>query len=181
VIAFDLSRESTGESSIDFRFGDEVFPANIQLDVTFNTRVAALTYSYKFFNNEKRSFGFNAGFNINQIEAGIAVSEGPSSGVMESGKATAPLPVFGVNGHLMLSNKWKFYGTIGVFALSFDQYAGVLTSISGGFIHNTFKNVGFGAGYYGFTVRVDSENEDFLGRVEYGYNGLIAYLNLRFR
>ena len=181
LIAFDLSRSSTGQSSIDFRFGDRIFAANVPLDVAFDTKVAALTYSYKFFNNEHRSFGFNAGFNINQIDARIAISDGPDSGTMESGEATAPLPVFGVNGHVMLSKKWKFYGTIGVFALSFDQYSGVLTSVSGGFIHHTFKNVGFGAGVYGFTVRVDSDNEGLMGRVEYGYNGVIAYLNLRFR
>ena len=94
---------------------------------------------------------------------------------------TAPLPTIGVNGHVMLSKKWRFYGTLGLVALSYDQYDGVLTSLSGGFLHQTFKNVGFGVGYYGFNIGIDSENEDLLGRVRYGYNGVVGYLNLRFR
>jgi hypothetical protein len=178
LVGFDLSRSSSGVSTIAFRFGDEFFPADLPLDVSFNTKVLALTYSYKFFNNAKRSFGFNVGFNINALEAAIATEEG--AGISESGETTAPLPVIGVNGHVLLGKKWKFYGTAGVFALSFDEYEGALTSLSGGFIHQTFKHVGFGVGLYSFNVRIDSENEDFLGKVRYGYNGPVAYLNLRF-
>jgi hypothetical protein len=178
LIGFDLSRSSSGISTISFRFGDAVFPADVPLDVTFNTKVLALTYSYKFFNNERRSFGFNVGFNINAVEAAIATEAGGE--LSESGAATAPLPVIGVNGHVMLGKKWRFYGTVGIFALSFDQYEGALTSISGGFIHQTFKHVGFGVGVYGFGVRLDSEDEDFLGNFRFSYNGPIAYLNVRF-
>ena len=180
LVAFDLSRESTGPSEITFRLGDTEFPANLPLKVRFDTAVAALTYSYKFFNNEKRSFGFNVGFNVNEIDVGVA-SLDDTLGLEESAAATAPLPTLGFNGHVMLSKKWKFYGTLGVFALSYDKYEGALTSISGGFIHHTFKNVGFGVGYYGFNVRVDSEDEDLLGRVRYSYNGLVGYLSFRVR
>jgi len=179
-IGFDLSRESAGPSNITFRLGDTEFPADLPLKVRFDTTVLALTYSYKFFNNEKRSFGFNVGFHINEISFGVSTLD-DALNLNESAEATAPLPTLGVNGHVMLSKKWKFYGTVGVFALSYDQYDGALTSISGGFIHNTFKNVGFGVGLYGFNIGIDSENEDLLGRVRYRYNGAVAYLNLRFR
>jgi hypothetical protein len=180
LVAFDLSRESSGPSNITFRFGDEEFPADVPLKVRFDTRVLALTYSYKFFNNEKRSFGFNIGFNVNEISLGVATLD-DALGLEESAEATAPLPTFGVNGHVMLSKKWKFYGTVGVFALSYDQYDGALTGLSGGFMHHTFKNVGFGVGLYGFNIGVDSENEDLLGSIRYRYNGAVAYLSLRFR
>lgn len=180
LVGFDLSRESTGPSTITFRFGGTEFPADLPLKVQFDTKVLALTYSYKFFNNEKRSFGFNVGFNINDISVGVATLD-DQIGLEESAKATAPLPTIGVNGHVLLGKKWRFYGTLGVFALSYDAYDGALTSLSGGFIHQTFKNVGFGVGYYGFHVGIDSEDEGLLGRVRYGYNGAVAYLNLRFR
>ena len=180
LIGFDLSRESSGPSSITFRVGDTEFPADVPLKVSFDTTVLALTYSYKFFNNEKRSFGLNVGFNVNEISMEIATTDDAQS-LKESANATAPLPTFGVNGHVMLSKKWKFYGTVGIFALSYEQYAGALTSISAGFIHHTFKNVGFGVGYYGFNINVESEDESLLGQVKYGYNGAVGYLNLRFR
>ena len=112
LVWFDLERESTGESTIEIRFGDEVFPANVPLDVRFDTEVIALTYAYKFFNNKQRSFGINFGININEIAAGIAVTGGGPS-ASESAKVTAPLPTLGVNGHVMLSKKWKFSGTVG--------------------------------------------------------------------
>jgi hypothetical protein len=177
---FDLSRQSSGPSNITFRLGDTEFPADLPLSVRFDTKVLALTYSYKFFNNEKRSFGFNIGFNVNEISLEIASLE-DTVALDESAEATAPLPTIGVNGHVMLSKKWRFYGTLGLFALSYDQYDGVLTSLSGGFLHQTFKNVGFGVGYYGFNIGIDSENEKLLGSVKYGYNGVVGYLNLRFR
>lgn len=180
LIGFDLSRESSGPSNITFRLGDTEFPADVPLKVRFDTGVLALTYSYKFFNNEKRSFGFNVGFNINEISLGVATLDDVLD-LEESAEATAPLPTLGVNGHVMLSKKWKFYGTVGVFALSYEQYDGTLTSISGGFIHHTFKNVGFGVGLYGFNIGVDSEDEDLLGSVKYRYDGAVGYLNLRFR
>lgn len=178
---FDLSRSSSGESTISFRFGNQVFPANVPLDVRFDTNVVALTYSYKFFHDERRSFGLNVGFNVNGIDTGIRATTTGGPEIQESASATAPLPVLGVNGHVMLSKKWKFYGTIGIFGLSYDHYDGSLSSISAGFIHHTFRNVGFGVGLYGFNVDIDSENEDFLGKITYGYNGVIAYINLRFR
>jgi len=179
-IAFDLSRQSTGPSNITFRLGDTEFPAEVPLEVRFDTKILALTYSYKFFNNEKRSFGFNFGFNINEISLGISTVD-KDIDLNETAETTAPLPTLGVNGHVMLSKKWKFYGTVGVFALSYEQYEGALTSISAGFIHHTFKNVGFGVGFYGFNIGIDSEDENLLGTVRYGYNGAVAYLNLRFR
>ena len=89
--------------------------------------------------------------------------------------------MLGVNGHVSLGKKWRFYGTVGIFALSFDQYDGRLISASGGFFHQTFKHVGFGVGLYSFGVQLESEDEDFTGMFEYRYNGPIAYLNLRFR
>jgi hypothetical protein len=171
---FDLQRDSTGVSTISFRFGDETFPADVPLAVSFDTRVFAVTYVYKLFNNRQSSFGFNFGLNVNEIKASIAVTEGPLQS--ESGSATAPLPTVGVNGHVMLSRKWVFFGSIGLFALSLDEYDGVLWALQAGFRHDTFKHVGFGVGFNGFNVRVDSENEDFLGRVDYAYNGVTAYL-----
>jgi len=179
LVWFNLQRDSTGESTFDFRFGDEVFQAGVPLDVSFDTEVIALTYAYKFFNNKQRSFGINFGININEISAGIAVTGGGPS-EMETAKATAPLPTLGVNGHVMLSKKWKFSGTIGLFALSLDEYDGVLTAVTAGFHHETFKHVGFGIAFNSFNVRIDSENEDFSGRIKYGYQGLAAFLNLRF-
>jgi hypothetical protein len=179
-VYYDLSRESSGPSDITFRLGDTEFPAELPLKVRFDTKVLALTYVYKFFNNEKRSFGFNLGLNVNEISIGVATLD-DAIGLEESAEATAPLPTIGVNGHVMLSKKWRFYGTLGLFALSYDQYDGVLTSLSGGFLHQTFKNVGFGVGYYGFNIGIDSENEKLLGSVKYGYNGVVGYLNLRFR
>lgn len=179
-VFFDLSRESSGPSTITFRWGDTEFPADVPLEVRFDTRVLALTYSYKFFNNERRSFGFNVGFNINEIDVGLATVD-EQAGLEESAQATAPLPTIGVNGHVMLGKKWRFYGTLGVFALSYDVYDGVLTTLSAGFLHQTFKNVGFGVGYYGFNIGVDSEDEDLLGSVTYRYDGAVGYLNLRFR
>ena len=180
LVGFDLSRESDGPSTITFRFGDTEFPADVPLKVQFDTAVVALTYSYKFFNNEQRSFGLNVGFNVNEIKVGVATLD-DRIGLEESAQATAPLPTIGVNGHVMLGKKWRFYGTLGFFALSYDVYDGVLTSLSGGFLHQTFKNVGFGVGYYGFTIGIDSEDEDLLGRVRYRYDGAVAYLSLRFR
>lgn len=179
VAAFDLQRSSSGQSTVTFRVGEEVFPADIPINVKFDTTIFALTYSYKFFNNEKRSFGINFGINTNKIDTALATASGPS--VMESAEATAPLPTLGVNGHVMLSRKWKFYGTLGVFGLEYDKYDGFLSSLSGGFIHHTFKNVGFGIGVYSFQVKIDSTDEDFIGRIDYGYNGGIAYLNIRVR
>ena len=178
LVIFDLDRESSGDSTIAFRFGDQIFPANVPIAMKFNTQVVAVTYMYKFFNNEKRSFGINAGFNINKIEVGLATSQGPS--ISASGEVTAPLPVFGVNGHQSLGKKWRFSGSIGIFALSFQNYAGRLYSISGGFFHQTFKHVGLGVGVYSFQVRLDSEDEDLVGQFDYSYTGPVAYLNLRF-
>lgn len=178
LVGFNLERASVGESTISFRFGDEVFPVGVPLEVEFDTNVLAVTYAYKFFNNHKRSFGMNFGLNTNQIRASIRSTEGVERGAV--GDVTAPLPTIGVNGHVMLSKRWKFYATIGAFALRVGDYQGVLTAVQGGFIHETFKNVGFGVGVYGFNVRVDSDNEDFLGRIETRYNGLVGYLNLRF-
>ena len=178
LIYFDLQRESNGQSTVSFRFGDETFPANVPLAIQFDTEVIALTYAYKFFNNSKRSFGLNFGINVNNIKAGIRTTTGGPT-LSESGKATAPLPTLGVNGHVALSRKWAFSGTLGLFALSFDQYDGLLASMQAAFLHDTFKNVGFGVGYNGFLVRVDSEDEDFLGRIKYGYNGLTAFLTFR--
>jgi hypothetical protein len=178
LFAFDLSRNSTGESTVEFRFGDKVFPANVPLSVRMDTQVIAFTYSYKFFNSAKRSFGLNAGFNVNRIDAGIATETGVS--IEESGSVTAPLPVLGVNGHVVIAGKWHFYGTVGVFGLTYLDYSGVLSTLSAGFFHQTFKNVGFGIGYYGFRIRIDSENEDFLGRFEYSYAGPTGYLTVRF-
>jgi len=180
LVWFDLQRESNGDSTITFFFGNESFPVGVPLHVRFDTEVLALTYAYKFFNNKQRSFGMNFGLNINEITAGIRVTDGSPSPPSETGEVTAPLPTIGVTGHVMLSRKWEFTGALGLFALSIDDFDGVLTALQASFLHRTFKNVGFGIGYNGFNVRVDSENEDFRGRIKYGYNGVTAFLNLRF-
>ena len=120
----------------------------------------------------------NFGLNVNELKASMAVVGGPDP-ISESSEVTAPLPTIGVHGHVMLSRKWKFFGTIGVFAASVGDHEGLLTGAVTGFTHETFKHVGFGIGYTGFKIRIESEDEDFLGKIKVSYGGVNDYVSFR--
>jgi hypothetical protein len=177
---FDIDQNAQNvPTGIEIRIGDIVIPIDTVTSSTVATKVFAVEYGYSFINDNKKNFGLSFGLNVQDFNLRINNEEDPTE-PPATADTVAPLPTLGAFGGFRLGKKWDFSGRLGVFALEVGEYKGTLTNLSAAVIHRTFKNVGFGAGYYGFWIDVDSEDESWKGKFEFNYSGPVAFIRVYF-
>jgi hypothetical protein len=174
---FQLRR--SGDTILDatIRIGDEVFEASDEIFSAFDADVLRLAYAYSFINDGRTEFGLIGGFHVMDFFVGIRTVDTEVTG---EGELTAPLPTIGVQGGVPLGGKWSFRGRLQIFRLEIDDYSGVLDHADAHVNYQAFRKVSFGMGWYYYLIDVDSEDEDWRGRIAYEFSGPMVSVLARF-
>ena len=101
-------------STIDetLQFGDEVFSINTTVRTDFDLLIAKMAYTWSFIERPKGYLGATLGVYV--ADGTIGISE-PNLGSAETGDITAPLPVVGLRGEYLLSDRWSLRAQLGAF------------------------------------------------------------------
>jgi hypothetical protein len=174
---FDLDRSSSKRLEGEIRIEDEIFYADETLESSLDTRVLVLNYGYDFFHKkENASLGILGGFHYVDLSAKFNVLDRE---VSESASADAPLPLIGIFGGHAFNDKWGFWGSGQLFALSIDDYDGTLVNLWAQIYHNPFKHFGWGFGYNWFGFNLDVTDSDLNGNLDFAYQGPMIFVKYR--
>ncbi len=89
--------------------------------------------------------------------------------------------MFGLDFVHKLRARWNLRGHAQFFYITADNYSGSLVDALFGAVYNTFKNVGFRVGYNFMDLDIDSTDQDWTGRLDIDYQGVVAFINIRRR
>jgi hypothetical protein len=175
---FDISQSTTHAIDFDLEWGDEVFPVSTVVETQFRTTISKLNYGYTFHRSAKHEVTALLGLHITGFDVGISAPNlGRSGGV----KATAPLPVGGIEWRARLSDKLTSRISYEYFGISIDsKYTGSLSDFLVMLDYRFAKNWSLGAGYNRYVLRASVKSEDLELTLKHSYNGLIAFLSTSF-
>jgi len=182
---FNLDRSGDSISSVDIRFGDQVFQANLPLQVFFDVEIFNLGYSYSILFDEKKDWSVGLALSFQDLGVGM---QGTVAGqpllVSESDSVLAPLPTFTTRFAYALTPKWTLDASAGYFTIGLDVGDGEL---DGDIINANFgvrwmpvEYLSFGLTYQFFEVDVGVEGSRLGWALDYQYDGPTLYVGTQF-
>jgi hypothetical protein len=163
-----------------YQIGEIVFPAGTGVRSEMDVWFLNVNYSYAFLQDDRVRLAAAVGLHTTGISFKIS---GTGIGVEEE-DVTAPLPVLGLRGDVVLSPRWRLWATADIFYLEYDAFQGALLDTGIGIEYLPFKNVGFGLGLNAVRYKLDADGGDDLadinGEVRYDFAGALLYVKFFF-
>jgi hypothetical protein len=177
LMYFESSRSETRSRGRELRFGEVVFPVNLEVTAEFDFRIIELAYEYSFLRRENIELGGSIGIHNVTFEMGLSgtltapVGSGSGS-VSEKADTEAPLPVLGLRGTYRLGDS-NFYlnAHAQYFQLEYGNIEGKLLDVQAGVLWQFSRHVGVGVSYNLFDTSVDLEEPRLRGSLDWQYDG----------
>jgi hypothetical protein len=173
---FNLDRDATRGVILDFRYGDETFTAGDTIRTNFRLDILKIAYTYSFFRSEVLDLGVTLGLHTMDIDVSLTDSDGDT----DKGTSYSPFPVLGLRIAYQITPKWFFKASSEWLGVESNDTEGRLVDTQIAIEHNTYRNVGFGAGFNRFDLDIESDDEDTRGIFELIYDGLQLYTKAYF-
>lgn len=174
---YDIERTGTRDVFRQIRFGEQTFDFGTTLSAIFEEEVTKLAYGYNALVRPRATLGPSFGLHVMHFEVGLAVS---ALSRRYDARTTAPLPVVGVRGSYRIGDRWSMRGALELFDVEVGDVEGVFRDVILTFEHDTFDRVGFGFGYNGNSLDIDSGDDDFRGVIDLSFRSAIVYVKGRF-
>ncbi len=186
---FKLDRSGFGPSGVTITIRPDdgsppvSFPINTPLQSFFDIEVYNFGYEFAPVFNEKWDWSLGLGLSWQDIAVGIQAPNQPA--LRATADVEAPLLTFSTSLSYAVSEKWLLDLSLGWLDVAFDlddsgKFEGSILSGSAGVRWQTWKHVGFQAGYQVFDLKADAEESDISGRLEYDYKGPYVGINAYF-
>lgn len=171
----------------DLRIGDRVFPVDARVSARLRLEVIPVTYSYSLLKRRKNELALTIGLHWGRssLAAQSSGSIGEREGSNEvDAKADVPLPLIGLQYDHHFSPRWSAGAGAGYFSLEFGDdtldYQGSVWSARAYAEYRFARHFGFGAAVEGFRLKVDADQDEWRGSIDYGYVGPQLYVTARF-
>ena len=175
------SSRRTGNRVLDeqIQIGDQVFPVNAVVDTKFDLSFINAEYSYAFFQDDRVRLAAAVGLHTTGVDLKLQQIGGAAQ--VEEESFTAPLPVFGLHGDVVLTDRWRIKGSVDLFYLSLSGYKGALADSMLAVEYLPFKHLGFGAGLNAVRIKAESDGNndyglDLNGELKFRFTGALLYL-----
>ncbi len=173
----DIDRDSSTQVLEEIRIGDEIIPIDTDLGLAFEVETWAIDYTYYPWIRDRWAAGFGFGVRVMDINTIFTAEE---LEIDADGSVAAPLPYVNFEYRRIFGNKWRMRAGLGwldveIRGINGGQWIGRLSME-----HQTFSNVGFGLGLNYSTIDVESQGDDFKGKIDLDINDISVYLRVHF-
>ncbi len=185
---FSFRRDGSKSILDDIKYKDkdgieQIIQAGTQVESFFDLDIYQAAYSYSFFQDDRVDLAASIGLYVMPIHFGLKATG--LVDVDETERFTAPLPTLGLRADFAITPEWYFRSGLQVFYLEIGEFTGSILETHVAVEYLPWKNLGFGLGFDGLIVRVDSDGEDypgidFKGEVNFDYRGLLLYTKIYF-
>lgn len=178
---FNFDRDSTRtidkNITLPPEYGGGTISAGATINSFFNFDIYELKYRYSAFLDDRIDLHIGIGLYAMPFEVGLGVV----GSELTTEEATAPLPVIGLGGDFLITEKWILRQLLEIFYVEYDNFNGSILTTQVALEYNAWENFGIGLGVDAFTLSLEVEEDtsypgmDFLGLVEFTYFGVQLY------
>jgi hypothetical protein len=173
---FAVDRSGSRTLDRDIQWGDHVFPANTQLNSTFDFSDTRVSVGYSFFRTADKEAGAGFGFHVAKYRTSLSAAVVGN----ESGDTLAPLPVLSAYAQFALTEEWAVGGRVDWFSMSYDHYSGNVSSVAVNLMYQPFRNVGFGLGYRSLFIALTHSTPGATVEFDQSFRGPLLSMNVSF-
>jgi hypothetical protein len=177
---YNINRNSERVINRDIDFGDQTFSAGADVKSQLDMRLNRFLYRYSLVHNDDINFELGAGLYIDKIDLGLnaTTTVGPTVQT-QSGAAgfRVPLPTFGVNTDVRLSERWAFIFSADWFYVKLNAWEGAQSDVMFGLKYKILKNWSLGAAYDRFTLNGSGPVKGGTFKVDNSWNSLFGFLS----
>jgi len=186
LMYFNNSRDKDWTLDRDVTIGDTTFPLNGTLSTDNKFTITELAYEYAFMRRETWELAASGGIHWIKFSFDVA-GEGSCTGGdcpggpgvsfrTENHDVSGPLPVLGLHGVWEFLPTWYLDGQFQFFSANVDNIDGDVrdTRIVATKMFN--RHFGVGAGWNDFNTNVDVSKDNFSGSLDWGYQGIMAFV-----
>ena len=182
---FNLDRSGDSSSTVNIRFGDNTFQADLPLQAFLDIEVFNLGYSYSVLFDEKKELAFGLALSFQDIGIGLrGTVAGQPLEFGETESVLAPLPTFTGRFAYAITPKWIVSTNIGYFTIDLgsagDELSGDVIAGNVGVNWQLLQHFNLGLLYQWFDVDVKTERKQRQSSIEYTYNGPVLFFGTSF-
>jgi hypothetical protein len=181
LLYFDTTNSASKTLQRELSIGDTIFPLDLTIESSFETRVAELAYEYAFVRRKNYEIAGTVG--VHDLRFALDVSQRNNTQTLELSRdadASGPLPVIGLRGMWRFHPNFYLDAQAQFFKISLDPYDGRLDDYTASLVWTPFKHVGLGVGYNEFVTRVDVSADRFNGNLRWRYGGARIFVTASF-
>lgn len=185
-----FSRSTEKTTSEDIEVGGNIIQAGAFIGSTARTHVFDIEYMYSLIKRPDIELGITAGLywlnsNFELDAAGEVIFEGETEPVFRTGyeanqRLIAPLPLIGLVLNYDFNDRWKATASARMFDVTINEVDGYIFSSKLGAEYYFTRHVGMGVNYGWFNLSVNYNGVVFIDTLSYQYDGLQAYLALKY-
>jgi hypothetical protein len=187
VVFMWFTNDATGTRTLnkDITWGQDTFKAGFSATGEVRNNIYELSYEYAFLKTRDYEVAASIGVHFDQIKASIsgqATVTLPDGTVQsrtaetKTASAPAPLPVIGVNGKWAATDNLLLNAQAQVFKISYQGINGSWWDLRAEATWMFNHHIGVGVGYDYFDIHADLSKNSFNGNVQWGYQGLMAFV-----
>ncbi len=162
-------------------------PVGAEIDSVFNFDVIRATYSYAIVQDERMRIALGLSAYVIPVKYSLEVQTGGGRNSINGADTALPLPALAFRSEFQLVPKLFLYASLDGTYLEVDDFRGAMLDGNIGLEYRPWKHFGFGLGYGGMLVKVESDSDrsnypgaDFVGTVDVSYSGLLLYGKVSF-
>jgi len=175
---YGINRNEDLVTKEDLYFLGDTIPAGSGVNTYFNTQIVSVGYMLSALINPDAFLGFYANLYVISLKTGFTSKHG---GKGEHLILTMPLPNFGFVGSFRLMKHVMFYGSMGVFSLTTEEYGGLISSFNLSLGYIPVRWLSINLSYTEFNIRVyDNIGREIDAVVEYNFRGPAIGLAFKF-
>lgn len=190
LIYLPIRRTSSIITSKDINIGGNVIKAGAVFGTSVNTHVFDIEYVYSFFQRPALEFGITGGIYwmnslVEVAAAGEVILEGENvpefkGDYQANQRLIAPLPLLGIAAVYEINPQWRAKLNARYFDVTIGDIDGRILSLTLGTEYYFTKHVGVGASITSFDLSVQQNGVVFINSLQYKYDGLQAFMAMKF-
>ena len=170
-----MDRDAQEVLSEDLSFDGITFPAGTDVDTEFNIDMYRAGYTWSFWQNESWELGVSVGAYWVEMDMQLSALKGFLNADYDESEA---FPMFGFSGSWLLNDNWLIRGTAEAFSIDMNDTEGDFYNFRIEAEYAVTETISIGAGYD--LVRIDVEDTKKNNRVNYDYDGALAFVRWHF-
>ncbi len=174
---FQLKRGGEALMLRPVRFGDDTYLVSDRVVTETDIRFFGLTYTYSFLKAERFEFSGGFGLHLFQVDGLASV---PARRLEERLDAAGPFPTVAVDGSYRITPRFSLNARAQYFGVGIDAFDGSLGVYHADLQFRAWRNLALGLGYTKTSLRVDSTDESFAGRLAVDVKGPEAFVRVSF-
>ena len=173
---YDLSRDGLADIERDIEFGDISFPIGATVATNFDYRIAKLTYSYSFLQNNDLDLAIATGIYTADFDL---EARNLDNDEVEGEADTFPVPLIGMRAAYMINPRTILNGYVEYLSISTSDGEATYLDTTASLEYRFGENLGAGLAYN--FVSIDGEDKDSDDEGDFEYRGVLLFLLYNFR